>query len=45
VEEHEERRIDGYRVIYVYNGQKFATDMPYDPGRELRVRVDIRPAG
>ncbi len=45
VAEREERRIDGYRVIYSYNGRKYATDMPYDPGRELRVRVDIRPAG
>ncbi len=45
VTEREERRIDGYRVIYLYNGRKYATDMPYDPGRELRVRVDIRPAG
>ena len=42
---HEEERIDGYRVVYRYNGQKYETRMPYDPGRELRVRVDIRPAG
>lgn len=43
--EHEEKRIDGYNVVYKYNGQRYATQMPYDPGRELRVRVDIRPAG
>ena len=43
--EHQEERIDGYRVTYQYNGQKYRTTMPYDPGRELRVRVDIRPAG
>jgi uncharacterized protein YcfJ len=42
--EHEEERIDGYRVVYRYNGQKYATRMPYDPGREIRVRVDVRPA-
>jgi len=41
----QEERIDGYRVVYRYNGQKYETRMPYDPGRELRVRVDIRPAG
>ncbi|HNP35570.1 MAG TPA: glycine zipper 2TM domain-containing protein [Woeseiaceae bacterium] len=42
--EHREERIDGYRVVYKYRGQKYATRMPYDPGRELRVRVDVRPA-
>ena len=42
---HQEERIDGYRVVYRYHGQKFETRMPYDPGREIRVRVDIRPAG
>jgi uncharacterized protein YcfJ len=42
---HQEERIDGYRVVYRYHGQKYETRMPYDPGREIRVRVDIRPAG
>lgn len=45
IRETEEERIDGYRVVYQYRGQKYATRMPYDPGRELRVRVDVRPAG
>ena len=45
LETRREERIDGYRVVYRYNGQKYETRMPYDPGRELRVRVDIRPAG
>lgn len=40
----EEERIDGYRVIYVYNGQKYATRMPVDPGKRIRIRVDVRPA-
>jgi len=40
----EEERIDGYRVIYSYNGQKYATNTPQDPGRRLRIRVDVRPA-
>lgn len=43
-EVHEEERIDGYRVLYVYNGQKYATRMPNDPGRRLKIRVDVRPA-
>jgi uncharacterized protein YcfJ len=41
---HDEERIEGYRVIYQYNGRKYATDMPYDPGKTLRIRVDVRPA-
>lgn len=40
-----EERIDGYHVVYRFNGQKYATRMPYDPGREIRVRVDVRPVG
>ena len=40
----EEERIDGYRVTYIYNGQKYATRMPHDPGSRLRIRVDVRPA-
>ena len=43
--EHREERIDGYRVTYRYHGQKYRTEMPYDPGRKIRIRVDIRPAG
>lgn len=40
---HEEERIDGYRVVYRYHGQKYATRLPYDPGNRIRVRVDVRP--
>lgn len=42
---HREERVDGYNVVYRYKGQKYATRMPYDPGRRIKVRVDIRPAG
>lgn len=42
--EHQQERIDGYDVVYRYKGQKYATRMPNDPGRRIRVRVDIRPA-
>lgn len=41
---HEEERIDGYDVIYSYNGRKYATRTPYDPGDRIRIRVDVRPA-
>jgi len=38
-----EERIDGYRVVYRYHGQTYATRMPYEPGKRIRIRVDIRP--
>ncbi len=43
--EHRESRIDGYEVVYRYKGQTYSTRMPHDPGRRIRVRVDIRPVG
>ena len=44
LQEHREQRIDGYRVVYRYQGQKYMTEMPYDPGKKLRVRVNVTPA-
>lgn len=41
---HKEERIDGYDVIYKYHGRKYATRTPYDPGKRIRIRVDVRPA-
>jgi len=41
---HEEERIEGYKVLYSYNGQKYLTETPYEPGTRLRIRVDVRPA-
>lgn len=41
---HEEERIDGYDVIYKYHGRTYATRTPFDPGKKLRIRVDVRPA-
>lgn len=43
--EHQEERIDGYDVMYRYQGQRYSTRMPHDPGDRIRVRVDIRPVG
>ena len=42
--EHQEERVDGYDVLYRYNGQRYATRMSHDPGDRIRVRVDVRPA-
>jgi len=38
-----EDRIDGYDVTYVYGGRKYTTVMPYDPGKRIRVDVNVRP--
>lgn len=41
---HEEERLAGYDVTYRYHGQTYTTEMDRDPGRFLRVRVDVTPA-
>jgi len=42
---HREERIEGYDVIYKYHGRKYATRTPFDPGKKLKIRVDVRPVG
>lgn len=32
-----------YDVTYEYRGRTYTDRLPYDPGNELRVRVDVRP--
>lgn len=39
-----EERIEAYRVTYDYQGRRGSMTLPYDPGPEVRVRVDVRPA-
>lgn len=39
-----EERIDGYQVTYIYNGERYTTRMPHDPGKRVRVRVAVSPA-
>lgn len=41
---HEEERIEGYRVTYRYQGRDYVTRMHNEPGRNIRVRVRVRPA-
>lgn len=38
-----EERVEGYNVTYRHHGQTYQTFMPYDPGKRLRVRVDVAP--
>ncbi len=38
-----EERVEGYRVTYEYAGRRQTTQLPYDPGDRIRVRVDVRP--
>ena len=33
----------GYMVTYEYAGQRFSTQLPYDPGNQLRVNVAVTP--
>lgn len=36
-------RIVGYDVRYEYNGREFRIRMPYDPGQQMAVNVEVRP--
>lgn len=44
-EERFDERVEGYRVTYEYNGRRQVTQLPYDPGRYLRVAIDVHPVG
>ncbi|MGH8751878.1 MAG: glycine zipper 2TM domain-containing protein [Burkholderiales bacterium] len=38
-----ESRLAGYHVVYEYAGRTYTALLPYDPGRELHVRVNVAP--
>ncbi|PZO08664.1 MAG: hypothetical protein DCF27_07950 [Lysobacteraceae bacterium] len=40
-----DERVVGYRVGYEYAGRRYQTVTDYHPGSEIRVRVDVSPAG
>jgi len=42
-QEHEEERLVGYQVTYLYNGEEFSVRTDSDPGDEIRVRVSVEP--
>ena len=39
-----ESRLEGYDVTYKYQGRLYQTRTNYDPGKRIRVRVDVTPA-
>ena len=39
-----EEHIAGYDVTYRYQGRLYHTRTDYDPGRRIRVRVEVTPA-
>ena len=41
--DHYEQVASGYTVIYEYDGQRFSTRLPYNPGNQLRVNVSVVP--
>lgn len=41
---HQEQRIQGYDVEYRYRGEVYTSQLDYDPGERLRVRVSVSPA-
>ena len=38
-----EERIDGYNVTYRYQGEIYTTRTRYEPGKQIRLAVDVRP--
>ncbi len=38
-----EEVLDGYHVTYRYQGERFQTRMPYDPGKRIKLRIHIEP--
>jgi uncharacterized protein YcfJ len=43
-EDYTERRIVGYDVQYRYRDDVFMSQLDYDPGERMRVRVSVAPA-
>ena len=42
-QQHEEERLVGYQVTYLYNGEEYSVRTNTDPGDEIRVRVSVQP--
>ena len=42
-QQHEEERLVGYQVTYLYNSEEYSLRTNTDPGDEIRVRVSVQP--
>ncbi len=42
-EQHEEERLVGYQVTYLYNGEERSIRTDTDPGDQIRLRVNVEP--
>ena len=38
-----EEVLDGYRVSYRYQGERYQIKMPYDPGKRVKLRIQFEP--
>lgn len=38
-----EEVIDGYEVSYKYKGNRYHIQMPYDPGKRIKLRIQVSP--
>ncbi|MCP4979189.1 MAG: glycine zipper 2TM domain-containing protein [Gammaproteobacteria bacterium] len=38
-----EEVVDGYDVTYRYRGQRYHLEMPYDPGKRIKMRIQFTP--
>jgi uncharacterized protein YcfJ len=41
--DHYDTRVSGYTVVYEYEGRRYTTTLPYNPGNQLRVNVAAAP--
>ena len=39
---HEEERLIGYQVTYLYNGEEYSTRTDSDPGDQIRIQVSVQ---
>ena len=42
-QQHEEERLVGYQVTYLYNGEEFSIRTESDPGEQIQLRVSVQP--
>ncbi len=38
-----EEVIDGYKVSYRYKGERYNIEMPYHPGKRIKMRIQVTP--